>query len=223
MLITLFLLFALQVGRNLWRIRHQGDVASTQFSAATIDTSISTITGGGDTKNLVTLDDPGIGTEHQPLLTIVSFVDFSCPYSAQTAYMVQSLQTLLPSVRFLVRDFPIADIHPQAELAAEASQCANEQGKYFPYYDKLFREQADLSEISLRRAAREAGLDASLFDTCLTSRRYASEVANDRTDGIAAGVRATPTFFFNGVRIEGAIPESFFHQLVAGVLAKAAR
>jgi protein-disulfide isomerase len=214
----LFLAFALQVGRQLWRIRHASDITPQQFSAATIDTSIRSIANKEPSSSLVTLDDPGMGTERSPILTIVSFVDFSCPYSAQTAYMVQALQTLLPRVRFLVRDFPIADVHPQAALAAEASQCAHEQGKYFAYYDKLFREQDNLGEEALRRFAREIGLDGSLFDSCLASHRYAAEVAADRQDGIAAGVRATPTFFFNGVRLEGAVPEPIFHQLVAGVL-----
>lgn len=216
----LFLLFFAQVGRQLWSLRQSGAITTQSFSGSSVDTSVRAIASQKATATIATLDDANMGKGKNPALTIVSFVDFGCPYSAQTAYIAQAINTLQPLVRFVVRDFPIASLHPQAPLAAEASECADEQGKYFAYYDKLFREQDDLSEEALRRYAREIGLDTIAFDECLSSHRYTAEVTEDRNDAIAAGVRATPTFFFNGVPIEGAIPESFFHELVSGVLAK---
>ena len=111
-------------------------------------------------------------------------------------------------IKFVYRDFPLIDIHPDAFKAAEASHCAQEQGRYWAYHDQLFLNQTDLSEAALKKYAESVGLDVAKFEVCLKSGTYQAQVARDLQDGLALGVRGTPTFFINGLKIEGAIPKT---------------
>ncbi len=190
----------------------------TSFAASlTVDDSLGPPVPQGDVdaKALATLDDPSLGAHSDDaLLTIVEFADFGCPYSREASYVVRALAEYSTVVRYVYRDFPIADIHPTAAVAAEAGECAQEQGRFFDYHDKLYQNQFDLSQDALKRYAQELGLDTDLFNTCLESHRYRDEVEQDRLAGVEAGVRGTPTFFFNGVRVEGAIPQDVFSSLI---------
>ena len=118
------------------------------------------------------------------------------------------------AVRYVYRDFPIEELHPGATLAAQAGECAQEQNRFFDYHDKLYQNQFNLSPDALKRYAQEIGLNAAAFNTCLDTGRYAEEVEEDRLAGVGAGVRGTPTFYFNGVKIEGAIPRDIFFTLL---------
>jgi len=197
----------------------RGDVAPpTSFAASlTVDDSLGPPVPQGniDAEALTTLDDPSLGAHpDDALLTIVEFADFGCPYSREASYVVRALAEYSTVVRYVYRDFPIADLHPTAALAGEAGECAQEQGRFFDYHDKLYQNQFDLSENALKRYAQELGLDTDLFNSCLDSHRYRDEVEQDRLAGAEAGVRGTPTFFFNGVRVEGAIPQDAFSALI---------
>ncbi|MEK7105390.1 MAG: DsbA family protein [Patescibacteria group bacterium] len=167
------------------------------------------------TANVVTTDDPSIGSMNAPL-TIVEFADFECPYSEEVSYVVRRAAEQFPNlVRIIYRDYPLVDIHPSAELAAEAGGCANEQGKFWEFHDKLFANQADLSREAMIGYAESLGMSRQKFESCLNSGKYEEEVAEDMLDGTAAGVYGTPTFFFNGHRIEGAIPEATFEKIIS--------
>ena len=96
--------------------------------------------------------------------------------------------------------------HPNAQKAAEAAECAGDQGKYFDMHDAIFENQASIDVSSLKGYAKTMGLDAGTFDSCLDSGEKAAEVAADMAAGSAAGVRGTPTFFVNGVKLVGAQP-----------------
>lgn len=159
---------------------------------------------------LATDDDPSLGSTDTAILTVVEFADFGCPFSREASYVVRLLAQHTDKVRYVYRDFPIVSIHPGADKAAEAGECAQDQGRFFDYHDKLYQNQFNLSEEALKRYAQEIGLDTRAFDTCLDSGRYEQEVEEDRQAGIAAGVRGTPTFFFNGHKVEGSIPRTFF-------------
>jgi rhodanese-related sulfurtransferase len=117
------------------------------------------------------------------------------------------------------RQFPLSKIHPWAEKAAEASECAAEQGKFWEGLEKLFAEQADLSEDALKRYGGELGLDQTRFNQCLDSGKTASRVTQDLADGRALGVRATPTFFIGPRMIEGPMEFGQLSQLVEQELA----
>ncbi len=177
----------------------------------TLESSQSTTLGSEAVKLLVESDDdPALGaSKDKALLTIVEFADFGCPFSREAAYIVRSLASHTDIVRYIYRDFPITELHPGADLAAEAGECADDQNRFFDYHDKLYQNQYDLSSGSLKRYAQELGLDTREFNNCLDSRKYEAEVEADRQIGVEVGVRGTPTFFFNGAAVEGSVPRDF--------------
>ena len=155
--------------------------------------------------------------------TVVEFGDFECPSCSLSEQAARQIRAQYGDrIRFVFRQFPLSKIHPQAEKAAEASECAAEQGKFWEGLEKLYAEQADLSEDALKRYARELGLDQSRFNQCLDSGETASRVSQDLADGRALGVRATPTFFIGQKRIEGPMEFAQFSQLIDQELASRA-
>jgi protein-disulfide isomerase/rhodanese-related sulfurtransferase len=129
-------------------------------------------------------------------LTVVEFGDFECPACGLSEEAAAQVRTQYGDrIRFVFRQFPITKIHPQAEKAAEASECAAQQGKFWEAVEKLYAKQTDLSVDALKRYAAELGLDKSRFNQCLDSGEAASRITQDLADGRAVGVRGTPTFF----------------------------
>jgi len=167
-------------------------------------------------------DDPARGPENA-LVTIIEFSDFQCPYSKR--YFDETLPLILSNygdqVRYVFRDFPLTSIHPQAEKAAEAAECAGEQGKFWEYHDMLFQNQKALEIIDLKAYAVELGLDESAFNFCLDSDKYADEVGKDIEDGKSYGVGGTPTVFINGRKVVGALPYTTWQSVIDEELAKA--
>lgn len=165
--------------------------------------------------DIVSDDDPAIGPIDAPI-TIVEFSDFQCPYCAQAAPVVQEIINRYgDQVRFVFRDFPLEDIHPDSVTAALAAACAHEQGKFWEYHDILFENQSALSVADLKRYGVRVGVNSIEFNTCLDNGTYFSEVQNDFTDGLAAGVTATPTFFVNGTVLKGVPSVGMFEQIIA--------
>ena len=121
--------------------------------------------------------------------------------------------------KFVFRDYPL-EFHPEAQKAAEASECAHEQGKFWEYHDKIFENQQSLSVANEKQWAKDLGLDSAKFDNCLDSGKYAEEVKKDAAEGSAAGVSGTPGFFVNNQIISGAVPFEVFKQAIEAELAK---
>jgi protein-disulfide isomerase len=167
-------------------------------------------------------DDPAIGPADAPV-TIIEFSDFQCPYCArfQSQTLPQILSNYGDRVRFIYRDFPLTGLHENALKAAEASECADEQGAYWKYHDLLFQNQSALDDASLKNYAASLGLDTAAFNECLDSDKYMSEIQKDYQDGIAAGVQGTPAFFINGMPLSGAQPYAAFQAAIEAALAKA--
>lgn len=164
--------------------------------------------------NITSSDDPSLGRADAPW-TVVEFADFGCPYSREVSFTLRELALKYPEkFRYIYRDFPIADLHPIAQKAAEAGECAAEQGRFWEYHDKLYQNQSDLSQERLYDFAGELNLNTSAFRACLDSGRKRAEVLEDYQHGLDAGVRGTPTFFFNGSKVEGAIPKETFETLI---------
>jgi protein-disulfide isomerase len=167
-------------------------------------------------------DDPTQGSKDAPV-TIIEFSDFQCPYSKQ--YHDEILPMIVSvygdEIRYVYRDFPLTSMHPQAQKAAEAAQCAFEQGKFWEYYENLFRNQGALDVPNLKNYATELGLDESNFNLCLDSGKYAQEVQKDFEDGRSYGVTGSPTFFINGRMLVGAQPFSTFQTVIEEELVKA--
>lgn len=137
---------------------------------------------------------------------VVMFGDFQCPFTRKEFPVIRQMMETMTGVRFVYRDFPVLEIHPQALQSAVAARCANEQKKFWEYHDQLFLNQEDLSDEALARYATAVGLDTTQFATCLKSQKYRKDVLKDMQDGAALGVQGTPTFFVNGVKVEGAVP-----------------
>jgi protein-disulfide isomerase/uncharacterized membrane protein/rhodanese-related sulfurtransferase len=156
----------------------------------------------------------------QAPLTVVEFGDFECPVCGRGEEAAREIRTRYArQVRFVFRQFPLERIHPFAEKAAEASECAGQQGKFWEMIDKIYSRQLDLGIEGLERDAAELGLDQPRFNQCLTSGAMAGRVRQDVEDGRALGVRATPTFFSGQKMIEGVMTAAQFSQLVAAQLA----
>jgi protein-disulfide isomerase/uncharacterized membrane protein/rhodanese-related sulfurtransferase len=153
-------------------------------------------------------------------LTVVEFGDFECPscsFSEKAARQVRAQYG--DRIRFVFRQFPLRKIHPQAEKAAEASECIAEQGKFWEGVEKLYSEQADLSVDALRRYAGELGLDQSRFNQCLDSGEMVSRINKDLADGRALHVSGTPTFFIGQKPIFRPLDYAEFAQLIDQELA----
>ncbi len=150
---------------------------------------------------------------------IVEFSDFQCPYCQS----VQStLKTLLAKyegrLSLAYRDLPLRDLHPQAELAAEASRCAAEQGKFWELHDLMFANQNKLDRPGLLGLAQDLKLDEKQFDSCLTSGKYQAQIEQDRLTGLKAGVSGTPGFFINGNMLSGNLPQDSFEKIIQAEL-----
>jgi protein-disulfide isomerase len=150
---------------------------------------------------------------------IIEFSDFQCPYCQRANPTIQQvLSTYGDRVHFVYRHFPLPG-HPNARPAAEASQCAAEQGKFWPYHDKLFTSPSQLGDAALKKHAAELGLDTSQFNTCVDSRKFKAQVDADAEAGQEAGVNGTPAFFINGRMLSGAQPFDAFKRIIDDELA----
>jgi len=155
-------------------------------------------------------------------VTIVEFADFQCPYcGVAEATLKRVLEKYQGKVQFGFRDFPLRELHPQAQSAAEASRCAGDQGKFWEYHDVLFANQGDLSQNAYAEHARKIGLDVARFQACLDSGRFKPLIESDLQSGMAAGVTGTPAFYVNGAMLSGAQPASEFESIIDSELANA--
>ena len=134
-------------------------------------------------------------------VTIVEFSDFQCPFCAKSAEIVRSLKKKYGNkIKFVFKQFPLP-FHSQAQKAAVASLCANEQSvsQFWKLHDVMFADQGKLSPENIKKSAKEIGLDSSKFDKCLDDNKYAAQVQKDIEQGKAIGVKGTPSFFINGM------------------------
>jgi protein-disulfide isomerase len=139
-------------------------------------------------------------------VTIVEFSDFQCPFCSRLLpTMEQVKQKYGDKVRIVFRQYPLP-MHPNAQKAAEASLCANEQGKFWEMHDAMFKNQQELAVDNLKSKAAALGLKAETFNQCLDSGKYAAQIQGDIKAGSAVGVSGTPAMFINGRFISGAVP-----------------
>ncbi len=157
-------------------------------------------------QNISTANAPGKGSVNAPV-TVVMFTDFQCPACSRThPILTDILKKYGDKIRFVVRDFPLDDLHPQARKSAEAAAAANAQGKFFEYIELLYKNQNALDVVSLKKYASQTGLDRVKFDADLTSGKFAAEIQKDYEDGILYGIKSTPTIFVNGVKVRSLEP-----------------
>jgi len=169
------------------------------------------------------IDDDAVKGDKNAPVTIVEFSDYECPFCARfysdTLSQIDAEYIKTGKVKLIVRDFPLS-FHQQAQKAAEAAECAGEQGKYFEMHDKLFESGVAGGVTSFKQYAKDIGLNSGKFDDCLDTGKMASEIQKDFNDGQNAGIQGTPGFIVNGQMISGAQPFSAFKQVIDAELAK---
>jgi protein-disulfide isomerase len=168
-------------------------------------------------------DDAVLGNA-KAAVTLVEFSDFQCPFCARVMPTLKRLHEAYGDrVRIVWKDFPLTSIHPQAFKAAEAGQCAREQGKFWEYHDRLFGNQQALEPEFLKKYAAEAGLDAAAFSACVDTAKYADRVQEQMGIGARLGVSSTPTVYVNGRLVNGAQPYEVFAAIIEEELARDAK
>lgn len=177
-------------------------------------------------------DDPSFGNPNAPI-TIIEFSDFQCPYCerfhSETQGLIEKNYVETGKVKIVYRDFPLANIHQNAVIAAAAAECANEQGKFWQYHDILFNTQpswAQINQTSAISTFKQYGVNLGLssdFATCLETGKYVSEIQKDYQDGASYGVAGTPAFFIGNdkigyTKVEGAKPYQEFANTIDQLL-----
>jgi protein-disulfide isomerase len=161
---------------------------------------------------LVSVSDsgPSRGTKDAPV-TIIEFSDFQCPFCRQSWATVDHLvKTYGSKVRLVYKELPLP-AHPQAMEAAQASLCADAQGKFWPYHDKLFNSD-DLTDSALKSYAAEIGLNRTDFEKCLGSSAVLDHIRKDTEEARKIDVHVTPTFVINGKVLDGFIETADFER-----------
>ncbi|MDQ3060380.1 MAG: DsbA family protein [Pseudomonadota bacterium] len=148
-------------------------------------------------------------------VTLVEYADFECPSCAQAHGAMDILQAHFGArLRLVFRHFPLREMHPHAELAAEAAEAAGAQGKFWPMHDLLFTHQSHLKEKNLLDYAAQAGLDLARYQNEMRDRVYLQRVQEHLQSGRLLGVRSTPTFYVNGRLTDVSFGLQHLHQAI---------
>jgi protein-disulfide isomerase len=187
-------------------------------------------------KVVVTLEVPlvtrvSISTDGAPFrgpanapVTVVEFSDFHCPFCRRVKPTLAELLAKYPDkVKLVYKDLPLDQLHPAARAAAEAAQCAHDQGRFWPFHDKLYEGEPDASPAHLQAVAKEVGLDLEAFDRCVTSGKFRGAVQASVEEAEGFGATGTPAFFINGRLLSGAQPLDAFVRMIEEELAGSVR
>lgn len=223
--IVVFAFFLGMLTNKVFDLEQQVKEASTAVPAANTAAAapaapgVSTAPAGP--VNVAVGNYPPLGNPNAKV-TVIEFADFRCPFCEQWFRTIEpSLMTDYVNtgkVKFYFRNY--AFLGPASTLAAEAGECANDQGKFWAFHDYMYKHQPDETDTSmytvnnLSQIAGNLGMDQSQFQSCLSSKKFASNVAQDLQDGQTAGVSGTPTTFINGIPVVGAVPYSQIKQQI---------
>jgi protein-disulfide isomerase len=155
--------------------------------------------------------NPSTGPNNAPI-TLVEFADFECPHCREFSQDFDAIRQKFPQVRLVYKDFPLVDLHPWAETAAVAARCAYMQSPaaFWKMHDAIFKNQDNITPDNaydeFNSFAKDQGLDADAFKSCLSSPEAAKAVEANRADGITLGISSTPTVYVNGRPVVGGDP-----------------
>src|ERR671932_2566125 len=158
-------------------------------------------------------------------ITLVEYGDYECPYTGMVYPIVKGLIKEFGNdkIRFVFRNFPLSDIHPHAQHAAEVAEAAAAQEKFWQMHDYLFEHQKALDDGHLLEYAQKVGLDIHKFKDDLSRHVYSPLIEESLKGGIDSGVEGTPTFFINGVRYEDSFDLRTFSETLQKYLATQAQ
>ncbi len=206
--------------------RRTGEEAAAQSSGKLasiddVDDSLNDKVEGDRVRVLYDAEkDPHKGAA-EPLVTIIEFSDFQCPYCSRLAKTLDEVLAAYPNdVRLVFKQFPLP-MHKDAALGAEAALAAGAQGKYWEMHDKLFAHQRAMSRAEIEKYAQEIGLDMAKFKKALDDGTYKKKVQEDMALGRKLGVRSTPTFFVNGKMQRGALAADAIKKMVEAEFSQA--
>lgn len=242
--LILLVVFVIMTASFWWKIKHgQGALLEQTFYGKFTTSGAKQGLGRIDRQALETADNPFLGKPGSPL-TIVEFADFECPNCKLAAPTIYQLVSRHPDkIKIIVRYFPVESLHPGSSFWSQLAFCANKQGRFWSMHDALFETQDELVSSAIvspaavsspvavssptaispaasaivARLAERSGTDVRQLSDCVTSPLAEQKVRKDYLTGIDAGVRGTPTFFVNGVRIEGAVPLAKWEELLQQV------
>jgi protein-disulfide isomerase len=161
------------------------------------------MSGASRLKIPVSSEDHSQGPDSAPLV-LVEYGDYQCPYCGRAFPIVKRLQAALgDKLKFIFRNFPLSEMHPDALNAAKAAEGAALQNKFWEMHDKLYENQEALDLASLVQYAGELGLDGDAFEAASAGPAVETRISNDFEGGVHSGVNGTPSFFLNGVRYDG--------------------
>ncbi len=170
-----------------------------------------------DVSKYVRVFNPVFGKKDSKI-TILMFIDFQCPFSREAHLGFKAVMEKYASVvKVVFKQLPLTELHPQASAAVEASACAAEQNKFWEYYNQLFADQK-LDQAGFLASARAVVVDVKKFQTCLEQNKYQTQIEQDMLDAVELGVRGTPTYFVNGLKVEGAISAEDWDKIILGFL-----
>jgi len=171
-------------------------------------------------EEVVYSDVPGISADDHVLgdpnasVVIIEYSDLECSFCERHYPTMKSIEEEYgDQVAIVFRHFPLS-FHPEAVPAAQAAECANEQGQFWAFHNKLFENQDDLGDEFYFETATNLGLDTTAWQTCYDSDKYVEEIAAEMNAGAAAGVKGTPATFVNGQLVSGAVPLDTFKSLI---------
>jgi protein-disulfide isomerase len=154
-------------------------------------------------------------------VVMIEFSDFQCPFCSRVHPTLQKLYNdYKGQVAWVYKHFPLDGLHPYARKAAEASECANEQGKFWEYADQLYANQSSFGDNYFGQLAQTLGLDANKFNSCLSSNKYANLVNDNSQEGNSVGITGTPGIYVNDQLVKGALPYENFKQIIDSLLSK---
>jgi len=216
---TVYYIFMFKTGKLKPAEPYSSQVLRASLAEAMKNTPVS----AEQMKRLESGENPTFGNP-EAKLRIVEFLDYDCVYSKEMAEIVREYaKANSQNVYLVIRDYPSAELHPNAEISAIAARCVMAQNKdlYWDYHDWLFANQGSHSVDSLTAGAGMLGLDVYKFGDCLEKRTGWTQVQQGLSDGLAFGVTGTPTFFFNGRMIPGSMSADFFRQVADETLRRA--
>lgn len=211
---------AFAVAFGLYVLSLAGKISRGELDPSRLARPAGRVAGAATPAQALGVDRPTIGEPDAPVV-VVEFLDFQCPFCKLAEPVVNQVlrsPAYAGKVRFVFRHFPLLDIHPNAVDAARAAECAHRQGKFAAMRELLFANQTRLSQADLLRYAALAGLAAVPFTACLGSDESYAAVERDWQDGLALGVKGTPTYFIGDQKIEGAPQSGQLQQAIAAAL-----
>jgi protein-disulfide isomerase len=153
-------------------------------------------------------------------VTLVEYGDYECPYCAAAHPVVAGLERRFGHrLRFIFRNFPLTQVHPHAQHAAEAAEAAAHAGKFWEMYDAIFAHRTAITDRDLAGYAAGVGIDPTVITDALAAHTYAAHVREDFMSGVRSGVNGTPTFFINGDKYEGEYDVGSLGDAIDGALA----